>query len=114
MVKTHIKIITRVRIINKTRGDRVELDKTNIITDDGLSYYADRSLDNSTNFESVHLGFDEGILQLIELHDSLGQITIITMTNIRNNPVVDMKLFIYQENPDFDLIDSRKKRPTGD
>ncbi|RLA05864.1 MAG: outer membrane lipoprotein carrier protein LolA [Gammaproteobacteria bacterium] len=70
--------------------------------------------DPSSNFEFIQLGFRQGILQTIELHDSLGQATLVTMTNIRNNPIVGNSHFIYQEIPDFDLIDSRKKEPDGD
>lgn len=70
--------------------------------------------DSSSNFELIQLAFKDGILQLIELHDSLGQITIVTMSNIRNNPVLDNKPFVYQEMPDFDVIDSRKKVTGGD
>ncbi len=69
-------------------------------------------LDNSANFEQVRLGFEDAILQLIELYDSLGQVTIIKMTNIRNNPVLGNEAFIYQEMPDYDVIDSRVQEPT--
>ncbi|MCP4124630.1 MAG: outer membrane lipoprotein chaperone LolA [Bacteroidetes bacterium] len=69
-------------------------------------------LDSSANFEQVILGFEDSILQLIELYDSLGQITIIRMTNIRNNPVMGNEAFIYQEIPDFDVIDSRIQEPS--
>lgn len=67
-----------------------------------------KPIDNSSNFERVVLGFNDGILYLIELHDSLGQITIVTMTNIRNNPILGEDNFIYIEMPDFDVIDSRE------
>ena len=71
-------------------------------------------IDNSSNFEQVQLGFEDGILQLLELHDSLGQITIIVMTNIRNNPILADNPFVYEEFPDFDVIDSRTKGSDGD
>jgi len=71
-------------------------------------------IDDSSNFEQVQLGFIEGILQLIELHDSLGQITLVTMTNIRNNPIISNKPFEYQIIDDFDVIDSRVKASSGD
>jgi len=70
--------------------------------------------DSSSIFEFVQLGFNGGILHLIELHDSLGQITIISMSNIRNNPIMGNQAFIYQEQADYDLIDSRSKGSEGD
>ena len=73
-----------------------------------------RPIDNSSNFESVQLGFNDGVLQLIELHDSLGQITVVTMTNIRNNPIVDISAFVYKVIPEYDFIDSRTQDSKGD
>jgi outer membrane lipoprotein carrier protein len=65
--------------------------------------------DSSSNFEFIQLGFKEGVLQFIELSDSLGQVTSIVMTNVRNNPIIANQEFIYEEVADFDLIDSREK-----
>ena len=87
---------------------------TSIESKNQLERFLLKPLDSSANFEFVQLGFDEGILQLLELHDNLGQITIITMTNIRNNPIVDMNLFVYHEIADFDLIDSRTQGSSGE
>ncbi|MFT5453297.1 MAG: outer membrane lipoprotein carrier protein [Enterobacterales bacterium] len=70
--------------------------------------------DGSSNFEFIQLGFKEGVLQFIELNDSLGQVTSIVMTNIRNNPIIGNHEFIYEEIADFDLIDSREKSDSGD
>lgn len=72
-----------------------------------------KPIDNNSNFERVVLGFNDGILYLIELHDSLGQITIVTMTNIRNNPILGNNQFVYTEMPDFDVIDSRELKSDG-
>ena len=65
--------------------------------------------DGSSNFEFIQLGFKDGVLKFIELNDSLGQVTSIVMTNVRNNPIIANKEFIYEEMADFDLIDSREK-----
>ncbi|MCP4413781.1 MAG: outer membrane lipoprotein chaperone LolA [Gammaproteobacteria bacterium] len=78
-----------------------------IKSDTEMQMFLLQPLDSSANFEQVRLGFEDAILQLIELYDSLGQITIIRMTNIRNNPVMGNEAFIYQEIADFDVIDSR-------
>ncbi|MCP3674016.1 MAG: outer membrane lipoprotein chaperone LolA [Gammaproteobacteria bacterium] len=71
-------------------------------------------IDSSSNFEKIQLGFKEGILYLLELHDSLGQITIITMLNVRNNPIISDDLFVYKEIPDYDVIDFRAQETTSD
>ncbi len=71
-------------------------------------------IDSSSNFEKIQLGFKEGILYLLELHDSLGQITIITMLNVRNNPIISDDLFVYEEIPDYDVIDFRAQETTSD
>jgi len=73
----------------------------------GLEKFLLKPKDSSSNFEFIQLGFKEGVLQFIELNDSLGQVTSIVMTNVRNNPIVANQEFIYQEMTDFDLIDSR-------
>lgn len=70
--------------------------------------------DNSSTFEFILLGFKDGVLNSIELHDSLGQTTTIRMTNIRSNPIISDQQFIYETISEFDLIDSRVKRPEGD
>lgn len=73
--------------------------------------------DSSSNFEFIQLGFKEGVLQFIELNDSLGQVTSIVMTNVRNNPIIANQEFIYEEIADFDVIDSREQadsREKGD
>ena len=71
-------------------------------------------LDSSSNFEKIQLGFKEGILYLLELHDSLGQITIITMLNVRNNPIISDALFVYEEMPDYDVLDFRVQEAESD
>ncbi len=86
-------------------GDYFSVEK--LKSDTAMQMFLLQPLDSSANFEQVRLGFEDAILQLIELYDSLGQITIIRMTNIRNNPVMGNEAFIYQEMPDFDVIDSR-------
>ena len=83
-------------------------------TESSMELFVLKPIDSSSNFEFVQLGFKEGVLQLIELQDSLGQTTIIRMTNIRVNPVIANKEFIYQEMPDFDFIDSRVKSTASD
>jgi len=71
-------------------------------------------IDSSSNFEKIQLGFKDGILYLLELHDSLGQITIITMLNVRNNPIISDALFVYEAIPDFDVLDFRVQETTSD
>lgn len=70
-------------------------------------YFVLNPKDESGAFEGVRLGFVDGILSSIELNDSLGQLTLVTMTNIRNNPILDISQFEYTPDEDFDIIDSR-------
>lgn len=66
-----------------------------------------RPLDSSGNFERLRIGFEDNVLSILELYDSLGQLTRITMTNSRQNPVVDLSTFIAKIPEDYDVIDSR-------
>ena len=66
-------------------------------------------IDASGNFERIRLGFKDQIFDSLELYDSLGQLTLITMTNKRNNPVLGTGMFQYQPNQEYDIIDSRKQ-----
>ena len=66
-----------------------------------------RPLDSSGNFERLRIGFEDNVLSMLELYDSLGQLTRITMTNSRQNPVVDLSTFTAKIPEDYDVIDSR-------
>jgi len=76
--------------------------------DDNNEFFIMSPRDESGAFEGLRLGFVDGILKSLELNDSLGQLTMITMTNIRNNPILDIGQFSYTANDEFDIIDNRK------
>ena len=64
-------------------------------------------VDQSGHFERVRLGFDGKTLAIMELYDSLGQLTRISMTNSRKNPIISMDEFVTEIPDDYDVIDSR-------
>ena len=70
-------------------------------------FYILEPLDSSGNFERLRIGFVDETLNSFELYDSLGQLTRISMTNVRNNPVVDMSEFNPELPEDYDVIDTR-------
>lgn len=74
---------------------------------DSETFYILEPLDSSGNFERLRIGFIDNTLSTFELYDSLGQLTRISMTNIRNNPVVDVSQFNPVIPVDYDVIDSR-------
>ena len=75
--------------------------------EDNEVYYVLNPVDNSGNFERIRIGFTNDMLSVLELFDSLGQMTRITMTNVRMNPVLDPSVFSPEIPDDFDVIDSR-------
>jgi outer membrane lipoprotein carrier protein len=74
---------------------------------DGTDFFVLTPIDESGTFERIRLGFSQGILNSLELYDSLGQLTRISMTNIRNNPIVDISQFQLSIPDDYDVIDNR-------
>jgi len=79
------------------------------IENDKIERFLLKPTDQSANFEHIQLGFKAGILNLIELYDSLGQITIIKMSNSRRNPILGDHYFHFEmtdDTKDYDVIDS--------
>jgi outer membrane lipoprotein carrier protein len=64
--------------------------------------------DNSATFEYIFLDFNDKVLTSIELADSLGQITMVSLFNIRVNPILGNDSFNYQIIEGFDVIDTRE------
>jgi len=42
--------------------------------------------DKDTQFQSVGIGFQNGELKAMELHDVFGNVTLLTFSNIQKNP----------------------------
>lgn len=104
-----------IMLITQKNQDIESLYRVDTLTSEsGMELFVLKPKDQSSNFEFIQLGFDESILKTIELHDSLGQVTYIHMTNIRRNPIIANKLFVYNEIEGFDLIDSRTRDPQLD
>ena len=72
-----------------------------------VDYFVLLPKDESGAFERLRIGFNAGTLASLELYDSLGQLTRINMTNIRNNPLVDVSQFSLSIPEDYDIIDNR-------
>lgn len=70
-------------------------------------FYVLHPLDSSGNFERVRIGFKDNVLNTLELYDSLGQLTRVTMTNSRQNQIVDATKFSAEIPEDYDVIDMR-------
>jgi len=70
-------------------------------------FYVLHPLDSSGNFERVRIGFKDNVLNTLELYDSLGQLTRVTMTNSRQNQIVDATKFSADIPEDYDVIDMR-------
>ncbi len=74
---------------------------------EGKDFFILMPIDSSGNFEKLTIGFQDETLSVFELFDSLGQVTRISMTNARNNPVLDVVQFTPEIPEDYDVIDSR-------
>ena len=96
-----------VRILKPETEESSEKITQKITTKATIEKFILQPVDNSSNFEFVLLGFQDGTLFSIELHDSLGQTTLVTMTNIMSNPILGSSQFIYEEIQGYDVIDSR-------
>jgi len=94
-----------VTLYNDTQG----ASEPAVHNDENIERFLLKPKDQSANFEHIQLGFKAGILNLIELYDSLGQITIIKMSNIRRNPTLGNHYFHFEMIDDyknFDIIDT--------
>ncbi|WP_158675451.1 outer membrane lipoprotein chaperone LolA [Thiohalobacter thiocyanaticus] len=60
--------------------------------------------DADSQFEAIHLGFVDGMLQRMILHDSFGQRTDIRFTNAQRNVELDPGLFRFDPPPGTDVL----------
>lgn len=58
-----------------------------------------------TQFERVGIGFRDGNLQAMELHDAFGNVTLLTFTNIHKNPSLPAGTFKFTVPKGADLIE---------
>ncbi|CAH2787482.1 MAG: Outer membrane lipoprotein carrier protein LolA [uncultured Caballeronia sp.] len=57
-----------------------------------------------TQFETVGIGFKDGNLQAMELHDVFGNVTLLTFSNIQKNPPIKSDTFKFTVPKDADVI----------
>lgn len=70
----------------------------------GLSWVEVTPKSQDGDFRSLRLGFKEGVLQVMELRDDLGQDTRITFSDLKINQKLDQKLFHFQAPPGVDVV----------
>ncbi|MFC5428400.1 outer membrane lipoprotein chaperone LolA [Paraburkholderia denitrificans] len=57
-----------------------------------------------TQFQSVGIGFRDGNLQAMELHDVFGNVTLLTFSNIQKNPSLSASAFKFVRPAGSDLV----------
>lgn len=89
-------------------GSRDVLDEFEVIdssTDSRGTYWATlRPLDTDNGFTRVELGFDDGVLRRMIFADSLGQTTLIALSDVVVNEPVDDDLFRFAVPEGVDLV----------
>ncbi|MBB3255500.1 outer membrane lipoprotein carrier protein [Paraburkholderia bannensis] len=85
-----------------------DLDKNFTLSDAGVKNGIDwlqlipKSKD--TQFKSVGIGFKDGNLEAMELHDVFGNVTLLTFSNIEKNPALPASTFKFVRPKGADLI----------
>ena len=62
---------------------------------DGIAWLEARPKTKDTAFEKISIGFRNGELAAMELRDALGQITLLTFSDVERNPKVDATTFAF-------------------
>jgi outer membrane lipoprotein carrier protein len=66
-----------------------EIEKSFVLKDEGrqddLDWVMATPKDNENSFEKVYLGFKDGVLQEMELHDNFGHLTVIEFSDTQRN-----------------------------
>ena len=99
-----------ILLLAKDQKNLVELFEIEKQVIDEEVFYILEPVDSSGNFERLRIGFVDETLSSFELYDSLGQLTRISMTNVRSNPVLDISEFNPELPEDYDVIDTRPEK----
>jgi outer membrane lipoprotein carrier protein len=59
----------------------------------GLEWLEATPKDKDSNFQTIGIGMKDGVPVALELHDSFGQISLLTLKNIEKNPTVKSDQF---------------------
>jgi outer membrane lipoprotein carrier protein len=73
-------------------------------TKDGLEWVDARPRRQDGGFESLRMGFADGMLRRMELKDNFGQTTNLLFSAVERNPVLDAATFRFTPPPGADVI----------
>jgi len=86
-----------------------DLDKNFTLHDagvkDGIDWLELIPKSKDTQFQRVGIGFRDGNLEAMELHDVFGNVTLLTFSNIEKNPSLPASQFKFTVPPGADVID---------
>lgn len=85
-----------------------DLDKSFDLKDtgvrDGVSWLEATPKGCDTTFERIAIGFRNGELAAMELHDALGQVTMLDFSDVVRNPKVDPSTFVFTPPKGADVL----------
>ena len=76
-------------------------------TREGLDWIEARPRKKDTTFESIKLGFKDGLPAAMLLADSFGQTTQLTFAKVERNPKVDLQVFKFTPPVGADVLDDK-------
>ncbi len=71
---------------------------------DGVAWLEARPKSRDTAFEKISIGFRSGALAAMELRDALGQVTMLTFSDVERNPKVDAATFTFTPPKGADVL----------
>jgi outer membrane lipoprotein carrier protein len=71
---------------------------------EGIDWLELTPKDKDTQFQSVGIGFQDGELKAMELHDVFGNVTLLTFSNIQKNPALPADAFKFAVPKGADVI----------
>ena len=92
-------------------GGDVAIDDYYIVVDSGemdnMHWMELIPRDIESQYDSIQLGFREGEIYKMRLHDNLDQVNVITFLDSKRNPVLNLELFSFVPPEGTDIIDNR-------
>lgn len=77
---------------------------SNLGMDKGLDWLEALPKSRDTVFERVRMGFGKSGLEVMELRDQFGQVTVITFADVERNPRIPAEVFRFTPPPGADVI----------
>ncbi len=85
-----------------------DIDKGFVLKDtgtrDGIAWLEATPKGKDTTFEKISIGFRNGELAAMELHDALGQVTMLEFSDVQRNPKVDASTFVFTPPKGADVL----------